>query len=95
MMALISKWECKLYHCYIDLEVPMSDGDYYTEWGVLVDEDELREYAAKALGGVGLSQDDQLKFTKDNGLDYMWSDDVCVLLGELIGDYKNAPEYVE
>lgn len=49
--------------------------------------------AAKALGENGLSKDEQLHFTKDNGLDYIWSDDVCILLGEIIGDYKNEPGY--
>ncbi len=51
--------------------------------------------AAKALGENGLSKDEQLQFTKDNGLDYNWSDDVCILLGEIIGDYKNEPGYSE
>lgn len=49
----------------------------------------------KALGENGLSKDEQLQFTKDNGLDYIWSDDVCILLGEIIGDYKNEPGYKE
>lgn len=51
--------------------------------------------AAKALGENGLSKEGQLQFTKDNGLDYTWSDDVCILLGEIIGDYKNEPGYSE
>ena len=51
--------------------------------------------AAKALGLNGHSKDEQLQFTKDNGLDYTWSDDVCILLGEIIGDYKNEPGYTE
>lgn len=50
---------------------------------------------AKALGENGLSRDEQLQFTKDYGLDYTWSDDVCILLGEIIGDYKNEPGYSE
>ena len=50
---------------------------------------------AKALGENGLSRDEQLQFTKDYGLDYTWSDDVCILLGEIIGDYKNEPGYKE
>ncbi|SFD30159.1 NACHT domain-containing protein [Ruminococcus albus] len=45
--------------------------------------------ASEALGNAGLSRDDQLAFIKENGLDYTWSDDVCILLGEIIGDYKN------
>ncbi|MCR5141886.1 MAG: hypothetical protein K6C68_05075 [Ruminococcus sp.] len=51
--------------------------------------------AAKALGEAGLSRKEQLDFTKDNGLDYVWSDDVCILLGGILGDYKNDPEYTE
>ncbi len=51
--------------------------------------------AAKALGEAGLSREEQLAFIKDNGLDYTWSDDVCILLGEIIGDYKNEPGYTE
>ncbi len=51
--------------------------------------------AAKALGQNGLSRAEQLQFTKDNGLEYTWSDDVCILLGEIIGDYKNEPGYTE
>ena len=51
--------------------------------------------AAKALGENGLSKNEQLQFTKDYGLDYTWSDDVCILLGEIIGDYKNEPGYSE
>ena len=34
----------------------------------------------------------QLAFVHDLcGLDYVWSDDVCMLLGEILGDYKNDP----
>lgn len=51
--------------------------------------------AAQALGNNGLSKDEQLQFVKDNGLDYTWSDDVCIMLGEIIGDYKNEPGYSE
>lgn len=51
--------------------------------------------AAKALGQNGLTKSEQLQFTKDNGLQYIWSDEVCILLGEIIGDYKNEPEYTE
>lgn len=50
---------------------------------------------AQSLGKNGLSKDEQLQFTKDNGLDYTWSDEVCIMLGEIIGDYKNEPEYSE
>lgn len=52
-------------------------------------------HAAQTLGNNGLSKDEQLQFIKDNGLDYTWSDDVCILLGEIIGDYKNEPGYSE
>lgn len=51
--------------------------------------------AAQALEEIDLSKNEQLQFTKDNGLDYTWSDDVCILLGEIIGDYKNEPGYTE
>ena len=51
--------------------------------------------AAKALDRSCLSQEEQLQFINDNGLDYTWSDDVCMLLGDIIGDYKNEPGYVE
>lgn len=51
--------------------------------------------AAQVLGENGLSKDEQLQFTKNYGLDYTWSDDVCILLGEIIGDYKNEPGYTE
>lgn len=51
--------------------------------------------AAKALGDNEFSKEEQLKFIKDNGLDYTWSDDVCIMLGEIIGDYKNEPGYTE
>lgn len=50
---------------------------------------------AKALGQNGLSKSEQLQFTKDNGLQYIWSDEVCILLGEITGDYKNEPGYSE
>lgn len=50
---------------------------------------------AQTLDNYGLSRDEQLQFTKDYGLDYTWSDDVCILLGEIIGDYKNEPGYSE
>lgn len=51
--------------------------------------------AAQSLGQNGLSKYEQLQFTKDNGLDYTWSDEVCIMLGEIIGDYKNEPGYTE
>lgn len=50
---------------------------------------------AQSLDSPTFTKDDQLQFTKDYGLDYMWSDDVCKLLGEMIGDYKNEPGYTE
>lgn len=50
---------------------------------------------AQTLDNYGLTRDEQLQFTKDYGLDYTWSDDVCILLGEIIGDYKNEPGYSE
>lgn len=50
---------------------------------------------AQSLDNYGLTRDEQLQFTKDYGLDYTWSDDVCSLLGEIIGDYKNEPGYSE
>lgn len=50
---------------------------------------------AHTLDNYGLTREEQLQFTKDYGLDYTWSDDVCILLGEIIGDYKNDPEYTE
>jgi len=46
--------------------------------------------AAKALDDNKFSKETQLKFIKKNGLDYTWSDDVCIMLGEIIGDYKNT-----
>jgi len=51
--------------------------------------------ADQTMDGVGLTKDEQLQFTKDYGLDYTWSDNVCILLGEIIGDYKNEPGYTE
>ncbi len=52
--------------------------------------------AAQALGkDADYSDEEQLQFTKDNGLNYLWSDEVCKLLGEMIGDYKNEPGYSE
>ena len=50
---------------------------------------------AQTLGDAGLSKDEQLQFTINNGLDYIWSDDVCRLLGEIEEDYKNEPGYME
>lgn len=51
--------------------------------------------AAQALSEVGLTKEEQLDFIKSNGLDYTWSDDVCILLGEILHDYKNEPGYKE
>ena len=51
--------------------------------------------ADQSMDSAGLSRDEQLQFTKDYGLDYPWSDEVCILLGEIIGDYKNEPGYTE
>lgn len=50
---------------------------------------------AQSLDSPTFTKDEQLQFTKDYGLDYTWSDDVCILLGEIIGDYKNEPGYTE
>lgn len=50
---------------------------------------------AQTLDNYGITRDEQFQFTKDYGLDYTWSDDVCILLGEIIGDYKNEPGYSE
>ena len=50
---------------------------------------------AYTLNEYGVTKEEQLQFTIDYGLDYTWSDDVCLLLGEIIGDYKNEPGYNE
>ena len=38
------------------------------------------------------NRDKQLQFILEHGINYIWSNDVCELLGEITGDYKNAPE---
>lgn len=50
---------------------------------------------AQALREAGMTADDQLMFTIDNSLDYTWSDDVCLLLSEIEGDYVNKPGYLK
>lgn len=33
---------------------------------------------------------ERLRFIRENGLDYIWSDEVCELFGDLVKDYENA-----
>lgn len=53
--------------------------------------------AAKAQGELigDFGNEKQLEFIKANGLDYVWSDEIALLLGDITKDYLNDPEYSE
>lgn len=82
-------------YCYIDEDDKISFiHQYYRDYFAAKHIQNILD-ADQAMDSAGLSRDEQLQFTKDHGLDYTWSDDVCILLGEIIGDYKNEPGYTE
>lgn len=82
-------------YCYIDEDDKISFiHQYYRDYFAAKHIQNILD-ADQAMDLAGLSRDEQLQFTKDYGLDYTWSDDVCILLGEIIGDYKNEPGYTE